>query len=216
MIIVIGSSSKLCLELAKETNVFFIGRSNPFKLKTWHQGGDLSSKYGIEKTQLVLNGLIIETKETKIDLVLLNGVSSYNWEESINVNMLATALIGEQFAKQIKELDKHGSITVIGTASSYLGGKLPYSMTKASLIGFINTINHRFSPNIRANMILPGAFESGMTEDWSEEKKQIISKNLNAKRLATIREVVDSILFCINNQYLSEVILNMTSGSIKT
>jgi NAD(P)-dependent dehydrogenase (short-subunit alcohol dehydrogenase family) len=217
MLIVIGSSSQVALgiyKIDKSTN--FIGRSNPSKFNNWRQGGDLSTNEGIDQTLNILQQ-ILETniKNSFIHVIFLNGVSNNDWDSSINVNLLATAKLAEQFCIHLKEKNLQGSITLIGSASSYLGGKLPYSMTKASLIGLMNTLNIQYCPNIRVNMILPGAIESGMTDDWSNEKKSRIAQTTYQKRLANIDEIANSIIFCTQNTYLSGSTINMTSGGVK-
>lgn len=217
MLIVIGSSSQIALginKIDKSTN--FIGRSNPFKFDNWRQGGDLSINEGIDQTLNTLQQ-ILETniKNSFIQIIFLNGVSNNDWDSSINVNLIATAKLAELFCIYIKNKNLQGSITLIGSASSYLGGKLPYSMTKASLIGLMNTLNAQYCSNIRVNMILPGAIESGMTDDWSNEKKSRIAQTTYQKRLANIDEIANAIIFCTQNTYLSGATINMTSGGVK-
>lgn len=217
MLVVIGSSSKLAEGIHKvDKNAIYIGRSNSFEFKNWIQGGDLSSTEGVDRNisnlQQILN---TNLDQSAINLVLLNGISSNNWELSISINMFATAKIVEQFSIYLKEKNLLGSVVLIGSSSSYLGGKIPYSMTKASLVGLMNSVNAQYSPNVRVNMVLPGAIESGMTEDWGEEKKSKISQTTYQNRLASADEIVNAIIFCAQNTYLSGVIINMTSGVVK-
>jgi 3-oxoacyl-[acyl-carrier protein] reductase len=146
----------------------------------------------------------------------LNGISSNNWEENISINMVATAKIADLFSSFITNNSKKGSVVLIGSAASHFGIKLPYSMTKASLVGLMNGLNNQYSPNVRTNMIFPGAFESGMTDDWSEEKVAKIAETTYQNRLASVDEILNSILFCVKNTYLSGATINMTSGGIKS
>ena len=222
MIICIGSSTKLAQGLESITNshdeVTYFGRSNPFRFNKWVMGEDLSSLEGIEKYCNKLSSYLlneVSKKETNIHLVLLNGLSSNDWNASINVNLLASVKLAEVVAKHITKIKIAGSITLIGSASSYLGGKTSYSATKASLFGLMNSLNAEYKPNLRVNLIIPGAIESGMTEDWSTEKKRNITNYTNQNRLATSLEIAHSILFCTQNTYLSGAIINMTDGVVK-
>jgi NAD(P)-dependent dehydrogenase (short-subunit alcohol dehydrogenase family) len=217
MVVVVGSSSQVALgiyKIDKKTN--FIGRTNPFKFDNWIQGGDLALDDEIIKTINILQQFLDNYIENEsINIIFLNGLSSNDWESSINVNLVATAKLSEQFCKHLDKNKLTGSITLIGSASSYLGGKLPYSTTKASLIGLMSSLNANYSPSIRVNMVLPGAIESGMTQDWSNEKKIKISQTTYQKRLANIDEIANAINFCIQNTYLSGATINMTSGGVK-
>ncbi len=218
MIICIGSSSKLAKKLSlSDADTLFLGRSNPFNISNWLKGFDLSSGDGINSEIVLLQELLNKSLKFNdpIHLVLLNGVSTETWEVSINVNMIASAMLSEVFAKFTKSNNIFGSITLIGSASSYLGGKLPYSMSKASLIGLMNTLIIQYKPNLRVNMILPGAFEGGMTSDWDMNKKTKIASTTNQQRLASVDEIADSIIFCTQNTYLSGAIINMTGGGVK-
>jgi 3-oxoacyl-[acyl-carrier protein] reductase len=217
MIIVIGSSSKISESLSKlNKSCFFIGRNNPFLLDKWQRGYDLSTTNGINSEVKLLKEFLEKSNDAKdINLVLLTGISSENWEISINVNLLASAEICDTFASHVDSNGLKGSITLIGSISTYLGGKLTYSMTKASLVGLMNSINAKYSPNVRVNIITPGAFEGGMTKDWEFEKINKISESTNAKRLAKPDEIAKSILFCTENKYLSGSNINLTNGAIK-
>jgi NAD(P)-dependent dehydrogenase (short-subunit alcohol dehydrogenase family) len=218
MIICIGSSSKLSqnFEKSKTKNIIFIGRNNPFNLNNWIQGFDLSNNDGIEsELRLIAEILKTNTNQNELHLVLLNGVSSNSWEDSININLISTAKIADLFTSFLKKNHKYGSVVLLGSAASHFGEKLPYSMTKASLVGLMSVLNNKYSPYVRANMVLPGAFESGMTDDWNDEKKVKISETTYQNRLATRDEIVHSILFCVENTYLSGVTINMTSGGIR-
>ena len=217
MLIVIGSSSSLAKEISDiDQNTIFVGRTNPYKFTNWVCGSNLSTNTGIEDELIIFKNILLEYKDIKVfDLILLNGISSNSWEDSININLIATAKISLLFSEYIRENNIKGSVTLIGSASSYLGGKLPYSMTKASLVGLMNTLSKEYSPNVRINMVLPGAFESGMTEDWNNDKKVKISSATYQKRLANATEIVNAIIFCTENQYLSGATINMTSGGVK-
>jgi NAD(P)-dependent dehydrogenase (short-subunit alcohol dehydrogenase family) len=217
MIICIGSGSALAQGMQNlALNTIFIGRNNPFVLDKWEQGFDLSTNEGIEKEVFLVKEILQKNIDQKeIHLVLLNGISSNDWNDSVNINLISTAKISDMFAGFLKKNAIKGSIVLIGSAASHLGVKLPYSMTKASLVGLMNVLNNKFSPDVRANMILPGAFEGGMTDDWSDEKKLKISETAYQNRLATGGEIVQSIMFCIENTYLSGATINMTSGGIR-
>ena len=104
---------------------------------------------------------------------------------------------------------------MIGSSSSILGGKMPYSATKSGLVGIMSSINKNHSSYIRANLIVSGIFESGMIDDWTNEKLSIVSHNTYTKRPATVEEIAQAIIFCCSNGYLAGSTINLTNGQIK-
>lgn len=212
--IVIGATTPLSQEF-DSPDTYVIGRDNKYSISNFKSGHDLSSEAGIlgeiDKIQLILE----DSKESTIfNLVHLQGVSTIDWEESINVNQISVAKISEAFCNWIEENNKTGSITLLGSASSYLGGKITYASTKASLFGIMNSLNSRFGEFVRTNIVVPGFFEGGMISDWDSEKIKKVSGKTFSNRPATTNEIYQSILFSIKNEYVCGAVINMSSGQI--
>jgi NAD(P)-dependent dehydrogenase (short-subunit alcohol dehydrogenase family) len=70
--------------------------------------------------------------------------------------------------------------------------------------------------NILVNTILPGPMMTGMTEDWSQEKIDRISKETRLNRLCEPMEVANVINFLLSNQssFMTASIVDMTAGSL--
>jgi NAD(P)-dependent dehydrogenase (short-subunit alcohol dehydrogenase family) len=70
--------------------------------------------------------------------------------------------------------------------------------------------------NILVNTILPGPMMTGMTEDWSQEKIDRISKETRLNRLCEPIEVANVINFLLSNQssFMTASIVDMTAGSL--
>jgi len=79
----------------------------------------------------------------------------------------------------------------------------------------MSSINKNHSSYIRANLIVSGIFESGMIDDWTNEKLSIVSHNTYTKRPATVEEIAKAIIFCCSNGYLAGSTINLTNGQIK-
>lgn len=213
-ILIVGSSSSLSKALSVVfPDAIFFGRSNPHNLTNWNKSVSLDSASNIS----AVVEMIVDTMnpDNNYHLVLLQGISTNNWEESIYVNLISVAEIAESFAKLLATNNASGSITMIGSASSTLGGKVQYASTKAALSGVQNALLKNYSGNVRVNQILPGAFEGGMTADWNQEKIASINKKTYSGRLASAEEIADAIKFVILNDYVSGAVINMTSGQVK-
>lgn len=192
----------------------FIGRSNPYGLTNWQQGSSLEDMEGIAATWQTIIEYATSWDNNPAHLVLLQGVSSQDWMKSIYVNMLSVGILAESFAQLNRQRRAIGSIALLGSASAYLGGNIPYAGTKAALPGIMRGLNRKYGNETRTNIVIPGFFEGGMTAAWSEERLAEVASRTHARRPATAREVAGAILFCAMNEYACGSVVNMTSGQI--
>jgi NAD(P)-dependent dehydrogenase (short-subunit alcohol dehydrogenase family) len=79
-----------------------------------------------------------------------------------------STLIGSRMAA-----GEGGSIINVSTAGSLRpnADDLPYAMAKASLNALTLGLAGAWAPKVRANLVLPGAFDTGVTKAWSPETK---------------------------------------------
>lgn len=80
-----------------------------------------------------------------------------------------SALVGERMAA-----GDGGSIINVTTAGSLRpdATDLPYAMAKASLNALTLGLAGAWSPKVRANLVLPGAFDTDITDAWAPGVKQ--------------------------------------------
>jgi NAD(P)-dependent dehydrogenase (short-subunit alcohol dehydrogenase family) len=80
-----------------------------------------------------------------------------------------SVLIGERMAAA-----DGGSIINVSTAGSLRPGvfDLPYAMAKAGLNALTLGLAEAWAPKVRANVVLPGAFDTDITIAWGDEAKQ--------------------------------------------
>jgi NAD(P)-dependent dehydrogenase (short-subunit alcohol dehydrogenase family) len=78
------------------------------------------------------------------------------------------ALFGTRMAA-----DAGGSIINVSTAGSLRpgAGDLPYAMAKAGLNALTLGLAGAWAPAVRANLLLPGAFDTDVTQAWGPEAK---------------------------------------------
>ncbi|MDO4612259.1 MAG: SDR family oxidoreductase [Candidatus Saccharibacteria bacterium] len=220
-VFVIGSSSKIAKNLEafldeSEYEKTFFGRKNPNNLKDFRQYDGIFDQESVKALIKILEEAVAKRKDgaDELHLVILAGVSSRDWLESFYVNEYLPAALSEKFAELAEGLSKPASITLIGSAAAYMGAKIQYATTKASLTGILHTINRDFAKKVRINLIVPSAFESGMTDDWSEEKKKAIGESNSIGRLGYSSEIADAIKFAIDNKFLTGAMINMTGGLV--
>ena len=155
-----------------------------------------------------------QSKDDEVGLVLLQGLSSTDWAASLSVNTLSAGIIAEALSKTAVAQDRQLSVSLIGSLASYCGRKMPYATAKSALVGLMHSLNNAFSPNVRANLIVPGAFPSAMTADWSDEKAREIGRGTFRRRLSQPGEVVAAIEFATKNNYIVDSVINMSGQRI--
>ncbi len=219
--LIIGSSTPLAaaLEKAIDADIHFFGRSNPLQLTNWTSIPQITSVGDIESIARAAIDTLKGDQDEKIKiirLIILSGVSSNDWQESVLVNEILPAVLSEALIEYVSSSapDADTSITFIGSSGAYRGAKLPYSATKASLTGIMHSLNRKSPSNIRTNIVLPAAFNGGMIADWDNEKRAQVATSTLVGRIGTVEDITDAILFVANNSFVTDSILNITGGQV--
>ena len=89
-----------------------------------------------------------------------------------------------------------GSIINVSTAGSLRPGvdELPYAMAKAGLNALTLGLAGAWAPKVRANLVLPGAFDTDITLAWGEEMKQQVGA---MNPMGRIGEPADMVGLCV-------------------
>ena len=98
-----------------------------------------------------------------------------------------SALLGSRMA----EADG-GSIINVTTAGSLRpdASDLPYAMAKASLNALTLGLAGTWAPKVRANLVLPGAFDTDITKAWAPGAKEQAASMNPMKRIGQLTPVV--------------------------
>lgn len=100
----------------------------------------------------------------------LDAVSEELWDKTVGVNLKGPYRLAVLAGTHMAAHDG-GSIINIGTAGSLVASvnELPYACAKAGLNALTVGLAEAFSPKVRVNAILPGAFRTDVTKAWGEE-----------------------------------------------
>tara|TARA_Y100001954_G_scaffold190493_1_gene204632 strand:+ start:5085 stop:5783 length:699 start_codon:yes stop_codon:yes gene_type:complete len=145
----------------------------------------------------------------------LDSLSIEDWNRSIDVNVTS--------AMRICQLaDSHmidgGRIILVGSPVAFAGANKPsYAASKAALHGLTMSVSRQLGKRgICVNTVLPGPMITGMTKDWSEEKRVRIAEETRLNRLAKPEDVAHVMVQMMgeNWSYMSASIIDMTCGSM--
>jgi NAD(P)-dependent dehydrogenase (short-subunit alcohol dehydrogenase family) len=125
------------------------------------------------------------------------------------------ALIGSRMAE-----GDGGSIINVSTAGTLRPdtGDLPYAMAKAGLNALTLGLAGAWAPKVRANLVLPGAFDTDITKAWSAEAKERAGLVNPMKRIGRPDDLVGVCVFLASDaaSYVNGAQLLVDGGLFRT
>ena len=98
---------------------------------------------------------------------------------------------------------KSGSIVNLSSVWGVDGGscEVPYSMTKAAVIGFTKSLAKELGPSgIRVNCVAPGVIDTAMNGALSQADRNALAEETPLGRIGTAKEVADAVFFLSGEQ----------------
>lgn len=139
-------------------------------------------------------------------------ITNDEWEFTMNVNLNSNFYLIRDLMNNISN---NSRIIFIGSmlAIQPHATSIAYGVSKAALHALAKNLVKEFEETgTTVNVIAPGFVET----EWQKEKPQEIRKNIYSKtaikRFATVEEISDAVLFCINNAYINGSILEINGG----
>jgi NAD(P)-dependent dehydrogenase (short-subunit alcohol dehydrogenase family) len=113
-----------------------------------------------------------------------------------------------------------GSIINVSTAGSLRpdAHDLPYAMAKASLNALTLGLAGVWAPKVRANVILPGAFDTDIADAWGDEAKKAVAAMNPMRRIGQPDDLVGACLFLASDasSYINGAQLLADGGLFRT
>jgi NAD(P)-dependent dehydrogenase (short-subunit alcohol dehydrogenase family) len=137
-----------------------------------------------------------------------------NIEEQINVNIKGNINIVSSCLNKMREKN-YGRIILFSSvlAEKPVVSTSIYSGCKGFLDSFVKTVAlENASKNITCNTIQLGYFDGGLTYKIPQDFLTNIVNNIPTKRLGTIEELENTILFLINTPYINGINLKINGG----
>jgi NAD(P)-dependent dehydrogenase (short-subunit alcohol dehydrogenase family) len=145
----------------------------------------------------------------------LDSLSIEDWNHSMDVNVTSAMLICQLADSQMMD---GGRIVLVGSPVAFAGANKPsYAASKAALHGLTMSVSRQLGKRgICVNTVLPGPMITGMTKDWSEEKRNRIAEETRLNRLARPEDIAHVIAQMMgeNWSYMSASVVDLTCGSM--
>ena len=160
------------------------------------------------------NLTVIQLAAIKVDGLALS-YSNYDWDRTIQTNLTSNFLLIKKILPMMIE-SKYGRIVFASSKGAINGdiGSLSYSATKSAIIGMSNVLAKEYARfNITSNVLMLGAFETGMYLNLSEKKKKKILELIPSKKLGSVDNIVNAIEFLMKSDYVNGSIINIDGAS---
>jgi NAD(P)-dependent dehydrogenase (short-subunit alcohol dehydrogenase family) len=134
-----------------------------------------------------------------------------HWDEQMDTNARAPFFIAQHAARLMRRNGAGKIINIADVAGEVVWpGYLPYSVSKAALIAVNRGLAKAFAPDIQVNAIAPGPVL--FPEDYSEEQKRAAIERTLLKRAGSPRDIVNAVVFLIENDYITGDVIHVDGG----
>ena len=143
-------------------------------------------------------------------------MTKQQWDDVININLNGVFNMSKAVIKPMMKA-RFGRIVNVSSVVGFTGnpGQVNYSSTKAALIGFTKSLAKEVaSRNITCNAVAPGFIKTDMTDKLSDDQKKRLSEQIPMKRLGTIEDVANGVLFFTTKlaEYVTGTTLHINGG----
>ena len=140
----------------------------------------------------------------------LDNFTKNSWDNHINTNLKAPALLSKEFSKNIKK----GNNNIINIIDQRVFKLTPfffsYTLSKTGLYTLTKTSAMSLSPNVRVNGVAPGPTIKNIRQSEKHFKKQYLATPL--KRQVDVNEICNAVDFFIKNRSITGQVLAIDSG----
>ena len=134
-----------------------------------------------------------------------------SWNDHLNINLLAPAILIKNFAKQAPKNTISNIINIIDQRVFKLTPIfMSYTLSKSSLYTLTKTMAMRLSPNIKVNGIAPGPTIKSKRQSTRHFNKQAGSTLL--KKPVGLNDICDTVEFLVNNNSITGQVIAVDSG----
>lgn len=149
---------------------------------------------------------------------LLLRMREAEWEEVINTDLTSLYRLTKVCLKDMLKA-RWGRIinisSIVGVTGN--GGQANYAAAKAGMLGFTKSLALEIaSRDITVNAIAPGYIETEMTQQLTEEQKQLINSKIPLQRIGRPEEIAHAVCFLASDQasYITGQTLHVNGGMV--
>lgn len=137
-------------------------------------------------------------------------VTPADWNGAVAINLTAAFFAAQGAAPHLRPV--HGKIVNIADLAAFevWPGYMPLNVSKAGMVMLTRALARVLAPEITVNAVAPGAVLP--PDDWPDSARSHLATTTPLKRLGTPEDVVRAVLFLLDQDYLTGVILPVDGG----
>lgn len=158
-----------------------------------------------ERLDILVNNASIFNEST------VRGTGQEEWSAELESNAAAPFFVAQRAAQRMSSQEIGKIVNLVDVAGEVIWpGYFAYSVSKAALIAVNRGLAKALAPGIQVNGVAPGPVL--FPEYYTEEQKSSAVERTLLKRAGTARDVVNAILFFIENDYVTGEIIHVDGG----
>jgi NAD(P)-dependent dehydrogenase (short-subunit alcohol dehydrogenase family) len=154
--------------------------------------------------------------------ILVNNASAFDaarfdestpelWDAQMDSNAKAPLFVAHRAARLLKAQAQGKIINLVDTAGETIWpGYFAYSVSKAALIAINKGLAKALAPNIQVNGVAPGPVL--FPEYYTQDQKHLAIERTLLKRAGSARDIVNAVVFLIENDYITGEVIHVDGG----
>ena len=145
---------------------------------------------------------------------LIQDVEEEEWDEIINTNLKSVFLCSQAVVKDMLKR-KSGLIINISSIDGEKGaaGEVHYVASKAGVDGITKALARELGPsNIRVNSIAPGAINTDMNKDITDEDWKVVIEETPLRKLGKPEDVAKCVKWLIDDEFMTGQVISINGG----
>ncbi len=144
----------------------------------------------------------------------IQDVAEEEYDRLFAVNLKGAYFCAQQAVKKMLANGK-GAIVNLSSVWGQTGGscETAYSASKGGLIALTKALAKELAPSqITVNCVAPGAIDTQMNDNLSEEEKRALCEEIPLGRMGSCEEVASAVLFLAEHAYITGEVLSVNGG----
>ncbi len=134
-----------------------------------------------------------------------------DWDEQVESNAKAPFFLARRAGLLMVEAGRGKIVNIADTAGeSIWPAYLPYSISKAALLGVTRGLAKSLAPHVQVNAVAPGPVQ--FPDYYTEDQKRIAIERTLLKRPGSPDDVARAVVFLIENDYVTGETLHVDGG----
>jgi len=132
-------------------------------------------------------------------------------------NNLESMFFISQAAARVMAKNRWGRLIHLGSVVTYMGStaQSAYAASKAGAMGMSRAIARELGArNITSNVVAPGLISTGMTEEMTEDRRNVLLPLIALGRTGTAAEVAGTVVFLASEEagYITGTVIHVNGG----